>query len=179
MAKFIKPILNIYLAGRIDGISKNEAAEWRAEAMLKLSKKGLIGICPVVHGKELGESDEVQSLTHYQDIFKIDLDLIYRSEAVIVNLDKNSFGTAQELFYATVCLNIPVIAFNNIATNSAFMHSTVYESVPTIDDAIEVILNINKKMTYDEHEALAAIHELVLNKEHFYQVPRKRLEPRV
>jgi|ERR1700733_2052793 len=145
----IKPILYIYLAGRIDGLSQKEATDWRNDAIKILSENGLVGVCPILHGGDFANNPEngVINYARQAKIFEVDCDLIYRCDAIIANMGELSFGTSQEIFYGSQCLNIPVFAYNNKSTTSAFYYNTISLEKETLEEIIEIIKAYNLKPT--------------------------------
>jgi len=174
-----KEILTVYLAGRIDGISADRATNWRDEALKLLAKNKFAGLCPITHGVDLelnsGVPADLTKPEIHNKIFEIDLDLIFRSDAVIANMEYISFGTAQEIFYADKILNIPVIAFNNKSCTSAFLYATTYKIVDTLEDAIEVLKTLNKK---SEMLTIGGLREVLWSTRETYDIPLEKLKKR-
>jgi len=159
----IKKILTVYLAGRIDGLSKEEASDWREEAIKKLQAKGFVGVSPISHGLDLKvKSPLKRDQDRCSEIFQTDCDLVYRCDAVLANLSVDSIGTAQEIFYANQILNEPVFGYN-YKNDSAFMFVTVDELYNDIDEAIEGMIKYNQSLSAWPQK---------------YKLPPERLKPR-
>lgn len=164
----IKKILTVYLAGRIDGLTKSEAGDWRKEGLEKLQAKKFSGLCPIIHGFDLNGNPLKRDQNRSNEIFEIDCDLIYRSDAILANLGTLSFGTAQELFYASQILGIPTFGFN-YQEDSAFAFVTIDKFYEDIDTAIEGMLQYN---------IIHAGNSLQIKDNNKYKLPPERLKPR-
>ena len=141
-------ILTVYLAGAIEDIGVDAASNWRNVAIKKLAESRLIGICPIIHGIEFdkGKKGLNRDIEWAQTIFKTDLDLIMRSDAILVNFENHSVGTSQELFFANQVLGLPSFVYGNdkIAA-SAFTQVTTTYRVEDLDGAITAIKLVNDR----------------------------------
>jgi hypothetical protein len=83
--------MNIYLCGGINGLSDDQAVNWR-----QLSKSLLTGICLDPMSRDYrGKEDE-----SVEEIYRGDLSDIIASDIILVNAVRPSWGTAMEMVYA-------------------------------------------------------------------------------
>lgn len=114
----------VYLAGPMEHVSVEEAANWRttAEFILNCNDVQTLNPCRRVHDFQ----------TRYMKrIFELDLRDIQECDIVLANLDNPQVakhGTAMEVFYASYVLRKPVVAFKADASKiHPFFESLVTE----------------------------------------------------
>ena len=86
--------MKVYLCGGINGLSDDDAKNWRDVATRLLGGLGHTTLDPMRRDYRGVEDDNVDA------IISGDLDDIDRSDALIVNATRPSWGTAMEVFYA-------------------------------------------------------------------------------
>lgn len=112
--------LQIYLAGRMSGISFEESNAWREEIKLKILTKSMITNCDtaIINPVDFYNFKEIRHQNELE-IMKFDLAKVMNSDIVIVNMDglNESIGSCIECYEAYKC-GIPVLAFGK---NELFM----------------------------------------------------------
>jgi len=98
---------SVYVAGPIFGCADEECVEWRHEAK-KILGDSFVVIDPTVRDCR-GLEDEL-----FRDLVKLDLEDIDRSDFVLANVSRPSWGTAMEIFYAARS-GKPVVAFSLVS----------------------------------------------------------------
>ena len=94
----------IYLCGPIMDEHEGQARAWR-ETAKKLLGKNFILLDPMRRNFKDREVDSAN------EIVEFDLQDVRNADIILVNYNKNSIGTAMEVFYASHDLNKFVIAF--------------------------------------------------------------------
>lgn len=96
-------MLTVYLAGPINGCTDEECKGWRAEA-----RRLLEPLCAVIDPMDFdcrGLEGEMAN-----EIIRHDLEQLDKSDAVLANATKPSWGTAMEIVYSGLA-GKPVFAF--------------------------------------------------------------------
>lgn len=122
---------SIYLSGGIAGLSASDCNDWRQRATELLDSQ--IGALDPMRWNHAGRSDAPVS-----EIVERDLRDIDECAAVLVKVNKPSWGTAMEIRYAYQ-LGKPVIAFGvpNVASAWLEHHCSVF--FRTIEEAVEYL----------------------------------------
>lgn len=142
----------VYLAGAIAGLAYNEATDWRDHAQRRLALAGIKGYSPMRAKKflenrpVLGGADDTHPLTSGAGIVARDRFDVMTCDLVLVNLlgaERVSIGTMFEIAWADAFRKPVVLAMEegNIHQH-LFVHQTVGFIVPTLDEAIEVVIAI-------------------------------------
>jgi len=138
----------IYLAGPIDGLSYDEATDWRKDVIKELEKEEIIGLSPMrckyfLKGcSKLTDKISDNALTSDSGITTRDLWDIERSDAVLFNLlnaKKVSIGTMIEYGAAGILnkLIIRVMEKGNIHEHAMVRRLSAYH-VDTLDKGIRI-----------------------------------------
>jgi nucleoside 2-deoxyribosyltransferase len=140
----------VYLAGKIDGLTLEEANQQRQEIAEKLNSFGIRCRNPLRgRSKIFNSSDTISSTSvkenniSIQEIIRRDLNDIDRCNVILVLTgDCPSFGTTGEFWYATWAAKKPTIVISknnhNIVGNNWLTYYAT-KIVPDINSAIEVI----------------------------------------
>jgi nucleoside 2-deoxyribosyltransferase len=145
----------IYLAGPINGLSFNDAVNWREEAREKLASYGIAAYSPMRSKDFLAANGVMRStvdqynhpLSTSKGIMARDHNDCVTADAILVNysgFDKASLGTAMELAWA-FAKHIPVVAVgerNNINIDHPMMWEAINFRVDTLAEGIELIRTI-------------------------------------
>lgn len=118
-----------YLCGGINGLSDAECRDWREVAKELLKTDTLDPMRRDYRGKE----DE-----SVNEIVKGDIDDIGRSDIVLVNATRPSWGTAMEIVYA-VTRNKRVVAFAGSGRVSPWLRYHCDAIYRTIEEACEAV----------------------------------------
>lgn len=118
-----------YLCGGINGLSDDDCKNWREDAKTKLKTETLDPMRRDYRGHE----DD-----YYYEIVLGDLDDIVKSDFVLVNATRPSWGTAMEIVYAQRA-GCVIVAFTGESKISPWLRYHVTSIVKTPDDAIETI----------------------------------------
>lgn len=125
----------VYLAGPIFGCTEQECRAWRREATRLLAEAGHQTLDPMRRDYR-GLEAEVCPAVLVND----DLHDIYRADALLVNAERASWGTAMELAYATRRAGEPpkIVAFGALDPASPWLraHATL---CPTLFAAVEAL----------------------------------------
>jgi len=139
-------IKTVYLSGRINGLTYEQAREFRYKAILLLSNVGIQCLDPM-RGKKILEgttiTDTMSSLSErkieMQEIIARDLDDIDRSDAIIVQTgDEPSWGTGMEAGYA-LAKRKPIFVISQKEERCGWLHFNAVKVYPTIEQLVEYI----------------------------------------
>jgi hypothetical protein len=144
----LKPY-EVYLAGRIAGLSYEEAMEFRRSITEKLCKQGICCRTPL-RGKKFLSSTEhiytenIEVRMSIQEIIQRDLhDINSCNSLLVITGDDPSWGTGGEFWYATWIAKKPTLV---IAKNhpSGWLKHFATRVVDSEDKAMEVLLDWKK-----------------------------------
>ena len=93
----------VYLAGPINGCSDSEAVNWREEMKARMSNMTFLD--PMRRDYRGREDDCVDEIVYG------DIDDIAKSNVVLANCWRPSFGTAMEIYHAYTNIKLPVIVW--------------------------------------------------------------------
>lgn len=124
----------IYLAGKIHGISYEEATQWRNLCKRRLSSD--YDLLDPMEGKEfLQESNNIPILTELSplNIFNQDIENVRRADIILANLNYLPvFGTPFELGYAFALGETKPLLLLGICSNEYYEHPFVAGSLDYI-----------------------------------------------
>lgn len=126
-----------YLCGGINGLSDEDCKNWREDAKAKLVTEHLDPMRRDYRGKE----DE-----SFHEIVLGDLDDIVKSDFVLVNATRPSWGTAMEIVYAHRA-GCTIVAFTGESKVSPWLRYHVNILVKTPHEAIEIINKLSMGVT--------------------------------
>ena len=140
-----KPIRLVYIAGPIDGISREAAQNWRTDAYDFLAGIGVVSAVPGL------EKTKMKS----HQIVKLDTNMISLADAVLVNLDYLTMkptkwmgtGTLVELGMA-LAQDKKIIAFTNgseLDANFLFLKGVYDHFYLSMDEALQKIKELNDR----------------------------------
>ena len=148
----------VYLAGGIAGLPSVDAIDWRVEAHVMLSYRGVEGLDPMRAKAALGAQAKIS--TNFNDyaqngvfftsrgIMTRDFNDVKRCDALLVNLlglVKPSLGTIMELAWAYALQKPAVVAIEaegNPHDNHPMIHEAIPFRVETLDEAIDAVATI-------------------------------------
>lgn len=128
--------MTVYLAGPMTGLSFEEMNRWRKKAENLLSQHNIQTINPV---KFYNFSMGTNTFTN-KECYKFDLTVVRNSNVILVKLDRNSIGTAIELYDATNN-RTPVIGFETNDQTHPWMIENTDKLCKTLEDAIDYIVS--------------------------------------
>lgn len=125
--------MKVYLCGGINGLSDQDARDWREVAKARLSYHGIESLDPMRRDYRGIEDQNVEA------IVMGDVEDIRASDVVLVNATRPSWGTAMEIVYARQ-FGKPIVSVVGDARISPWLrfHSTVI--VPMLEQALEAIV---------------------------------------
>ncbi len=144
---------NVYLAGPINGLTYEEATEWRDTASTWLSRAGIRAVSPM-RGKGWFKTERLIEAKQYREHpFFTDKGIVARdrfdvsqADILLVNFigaPKVSVGTAVEIGWANAW-DIPIVVAMD--DNSPYDHPFVRELagfiVPTLSEALDIVCRI-------------------------------------
>ena len=151
-----KPL--VYLAGAIAGISGADATDWRIDAHVALSYRGIETLDPMRAKLYLAQEPTISTNFHdYADqgafftsrgIMTRDFNDVKRCDALLVNLlglTRPSLGTVMELAWVYALQKPAVVAIEGRG-NPHDGHPMIHEAIPfrvaTLDEAIDAVATI-------------------------------------
>jgi nucleoside 2-deoxyribosyltransferase len=124
----------VYLCGGINGLNDAQCKDWREVAKSILTPTGVATLDPMRRDYRGKEADSVT------EIVEGDLDDIRRSDVVLVNASRASWGTAMEVVYAFVKKNPPrIYAFGAGDKPSPWLVFHCRRLFATVEEACEWI----------------------------------------
>jgi len=129
-----------YLAGKVTGISYEEANTWRinAERLLRISSDNQIHTINPVDFYNFNMNPNTYT---ENEIKKFDLHMVKRSDLTIVNLDfSDSIGTAMEICMAHDVWDKPVIGFGKNKSHP-WMELCITKRCETLEEAVRYIVD--------------------------------------
>ena len=145
-------IRTIYLGGKIDGLSYEDATRERNIIKKKLRRIGIKGVDPMrgkgyLKGSKIDhDSVKFRSDCEMQDIISRDINDINNCDALVVlSGDQPSWGTAMEASYVHFHLNKPYFVISKNATRYGWLHFLASKVFPTTNDFIEYLKNFWNK----------------------------------
>lgn len=150
--------MRVYLAGPITGLTFGAAIAWRVEAATVLEKNGHEVLSPM-RGKDfilkrigeaevLGQTYEDAPLASQRGIVARDHFDVSRADVVLFNLcgaERVSIGTMIEYGWASAFRKVIITAMGRANVhNHAFVRELSPYLVPTLPEALEVILAIGR-----------------------------------
>jgi len=136
-------IKTIYLAGRIEGLSYDEAVRLRNKAKKLFAKIGIKCLDPM-RGKSSLKNvlriDGSQGSKDMQEVITRDIDDINRSSAmVILTGDDPSWGTGMEASYCHFHLNKPYFVVSKNTSRYGWLRFLAAKVKPTIEELVDYI----------------------------------------
>lgn len=145
----------VYLAGAIAGISGLDAADWRQEAKMALSRydietlsplRGKDALCgPARISTDFRDYDNKGPFFTSRGIMARDFNDVKRCDVLLVNLigcAKPSMGTVMELGWA-YAMQKPAVVVMEATGNVHDLHPMLHEAIPfrveTLDEAVHVV----------------------------------------
>lgn len=125
--------MRIYLAGPINGCSDEQANEWRARATTFLGGMGIDVVDPMTRDYRGQEAANVTAIVNG------DLVDIASADALLVNAERPSWGTAMEVAIARRQMRKTVFAFVGAGCRVSPWLAYHARVVETLDDAIIAI----------------------------------------
>lgn len=126
-----KSAMKVYLAGAIFGKTDSECKDWRDKATDMLPFETVNPLRRDYRGRE-GDN--------YRQIVQGDLGDIRRCDAMLVNAESPSWGTAMEVFHAAKNGEIPVFAFNVDPANCSPWLKYYCEVYRSLEEAIAALI---------------------------------------
>jgi nucleoside 2-deoxyribosyltransferase len=129
-------VKTVYLCGGINGLSDAECKGWRDEATRALIPAGFFVLDPMTRDYRGTEADNARTIVH-GDLFDI-----MRSDVLLVNAVRPSWGTAMEVGFAFRPNGMhrkTVIAFNVPAKPSPWLVYHCDRLFPTLAEALEYV----------------------------------------
>lgn len=136
--------LQIYLSGKMFGLTKEEMNSWREQFIQIISpcadnydvRLNCVNPCKYYNFEEKRQQSEME-------VMKFDLNRVYESKVLIVNLDglSSSIGTIIECYEAW-SWDIPVLAFGEYSTYEAlhpWIKNCITRCDPSMLETIEYI----------------------------------------
>lgn len=121
----------IYLCGPINGCTDEECKDWRSVVKAKWEGRCLDPMRRDYRGRETESVNEIVTLD------KVD---IANSDALIVNYDKPSVGTAMEVYLAFTSGKLIAVVARPETTISPWLRYHSHTIVPSFDQALNFIL---------------------------------------
>lgn len=126
----------VYLCGGINGLSDADAKDWREEA--KAALQTMFNILDPMRRDFRGQEEQNASAIVNSDKFDIK-----RSQIILVNAVRPSWGTAMELAYARADIHYKlIVAFNVPAKPSPWLAYHCDRMCPTLAEALEYVRGI-------------------------------------
>lgn len=141
---------NVYLGGRIEGLTWQVAAGWREVTAERLEDEGIDYHNPCDHvplalRSGIITAEKVKSLGGFrgEEIFAQDMFHLQNCNVFLVNLDNPGTGTLIELGMAYI-LGLSIIGFGGSADlrKHPFIYKTVQVMFNTLEDAIQFIVDM-------------------------------------
>lgn len=131
-------MLKIYLAGAIDGVTEDEAWNWRVKVERYLEE--MMG-CKVYNPMRIIESLDKSKITS-NEMVGVDLKYLKDSDILLVNLTHETryVGSICEMVEAKNC-NIPVIVYGDML-RSRFLDYYITKRLTTEEEALEYIATV-------------------------------------
>ena len=149
---YTKRVMQVYLSGPINGLSKEEARDWREKVVPKF-EEGIITLSPM-RGED-GSLPSGKKLTAFYDgiltnpdaIFARDKFDVINSDALLVNLlqceDRVSIGTMFEMAWANIWSGKKILIVTVMDEKNVHRHPFVEKAsdwiVPDLDTAVDVL----------------------------------------
>lgn len=126
--------MNIYLAGKMSGLSYEEMNGWRTKAKMLLKEAGFGILNPV-------ESEISEDLTA-REIVTNNKTMIRKSDIILAEFDNEapSFGTVGEIVFSSE-LRIPVISWGRHPIRNPWIQEHVVRHFETMEEAIAYLVN--------------------------------------
>lgn len=134
-------IKQIYLAGKMGGLTPREYNLWRQQFFNGCQRQRLLGEHAAF--RILNPADyygyDTQNEKSEKEIMRFELRAVEKSDIVIANLDsvETSVGTIMEIFHAYK-KNIPIIG---LKTDSTETHPWIIECVDRVEENMEDLIN--------------------------------------
>ena len=138
----------IYLAGKMSGISYEESNDWRTLITEMFKEIDTNYKIKCINPNDYYNFLDDSIYDSQQEIMDYDLHRVKHSDLVVVDLRYDSFGTAMEIFYAHRILGIPVIGIYFDGINE-FTHPWVERCVN------KKLSNLLEAVDYVEHYYLS------------------------
>lgn len=138
---------NVYLAGPMEDVSKEEMCGWRLEATRILNSVNIPSLDPTrrvsYHDELQGYlGDEMRTLNVSRRIFKQDMQDIANSRVILADVRRSTgrgTGTAMELMFAHTENKIIILWSDSEDYPHPFIMSVATEIHHTLDDCIEAV----------------------------------------
>lgn len=133
----------IYLAGKMSGLSYDEMNKWREDFRHSLDStayyagKSVFVVNPVKYF-----NFEEKRYQTEEEVMKFDIAKVRKSDLVVVNIDglSESIGTCMEL-YEAYTKNIPVLAFGLTREDYDKLHPWIKVCITRYDDEVTELLD--------------------------------------
>jgi nucleoside 2-deoxyribosyltransferase len=130
--------MNIYLAGPIHGRSDAECRDWRLAAKAAIEAAGHSVIDPMNRDYRGCEEE------HAEQLVADDKEAIELCDALLVNANAPSWGTAMEIVYGIVW-GKQVVAFSNAETISPWLRCHTNAIFHALDQAVAGIVDFSSE----------------------------------
>ena len=134
---------HVYLAGPIEGLSREQAIEWRLKASFELSNVGIDTLDPTRRASFVDSSDYLTHENAARRIWKSDLQDIAYSTVILANLSDSlpgkKWGTVCEIAHAHTKNKIIIVVINEGQFKHPFITQYATEVHTNLDDAIEAV----------------------------------------
>jgi len=131
-----------YLAGPIEGLTKEQAMKWRTEASFELANFGVDTLDPTRRTSFI-DSNHLTTKNAARRVWKADLQDIAYSTVVLANLSDNlpgkKWGTVCEIAHAHTKNKIIIVVMDKDQFEHPFITQYATEVHHTLKDAIEAV----------------------------------------
>jgi len=131
-----------YLAGPIEGLTKEQATKWRLDADFKLKSSGICTLDPT-RRVSFVDSNHLTSTNAARRIWKADLQDIAYSTVILANLSDSlpgkKWGTVCEIAHAHTKNKIIIVIIDEDQFEHPFITQYATEVHHTLEDAVEAV----------------------------------------
>lgn len=129
--------MTIYLAGAMQGLTCEEMNKWREQADYYFSQAGGANRYKTINPVDFYNFTINQNFTD-KECMLFDLTAVRKSDVILANLNKDSIGTAIEL-YESFSKGIPVIGFDAHNNLHPWVKECCFKICNSLEDAITYI----------------------------------------
>lgn len=141
---------NVYLAGRIEGLTFEQAADWRNLAAARFDEEGIDCYNPCDHvplalRNGIITTENVRAMGGFRadEIFAQDVFHLQNCNVFLVNLNNPRIGTLIELGIAYT-LQLTIVGFGGSPDlrKHPFIYKTIQVMFDSLDEAVDFIINL-------------------------------------